>query len=451
MNAALSGTLLTKKGNGCLYLMQTGTLERLVMAGGDIAIQDNTPVKSIEIQTGTLYDDVQATSHALIVPKGKSATWQLTGVYYTAYANKLTGEGTLTIIPRNTVQRVRITGDWSQFAGTVKHTTKNICFPFDNSSGMPNATLDVAEGCSVSNVCKAFSIGRLTGKGSLIQPIADFKSQAVVSGNNTWNVGNSWETGGDFTFEGTFKDEGGSNKCLFNKVGTCKMTVSGKSTHSGATHIKGGELCIKSGATLGTGTLSVDKNGTLSGVTASNSKLTNSSYSIANGGTLRVGSSSSPTSGVMRFGGKNVSFASGSVLELGVAQAATSSNTGGTSIQNISKLTMNGTIRMNVDPSAAENLAVGDSVVLWKDVTTFEGTPQLENNIVDAVRCLVWDTTDLHKGILRIAYDNELSISAEVQDNQRSPKAIYTLDGQRIKHPRKGHINIVEGKKIYKK
>ena len=210
-------------------------------------------------------------------------------------------------------------------------------------------------------------------------------------------------------------------------------------------------MCIKSSATLGTGTLTVDKNGTLSGVTASNSKLTNSSYSISNGGTLRVGTTSSPTTGVMRFGGKSVSFASESVLELGVAQAATSSNTGGTSIQNISKLTMNGTIRMNVDPSAAENLAVGDSVVLWKDVASFEGTPKLESNIVDAVRCLVWDTTDLHKGILRIAYDNELSISSEANDKMNNPQTIYTLDGRHVKHPRKGQINIVEGKKIYQK
>lgn len=448
MNAALSGTLLTKKGNGCLYLMQTGTLERLVMAGGDVAIQNNTPVKSIEIQTGTLYDGVQATSHALTIPKGKSATWQLTGVYYTAYANKLTGEGTLTIIPRNTVQRVRITGDWSQFAGTVKHTTKTICLPFDNSSGMPNATLDVAEGCSVSNVCKSFAIGRLTGKGSLLQPIADFKSQAAVSGNNTWNVGNSWETGGDFTFEGTFKDEGGSNKCLFNKVGTCKMTVSGKSTHSGATHIKGGELCLKSGATLGTGTLSVDKNATLSGVTAS-SGLTNSSYSIANGGTLRVGSSSTATTGVMRFGGKSVSFASGSVLELGVAQAASINSTGGTSIQHISKLTMNGTIRLYYAPTAAENLSVGDSIILWKDVASFEGTPLLENNIIDAEKCLVWDVADLNKGILRVAYDNTLNICNSIKENKSKKQSVYTLDGQRISNIRKGQINIVSGQKIY--
>ena len=448
MNAALSGTLLTKKGNGCLYLMQAGTLDQLVMAGGDVAIQNNTAVKSIEIQTGTLYDDVQATSHALIIPKGKSATWQLTGVYYTAYANKLSGAGILTIIPRNTVQRVRITGDWSQFEGTVKHTTKTICLPFDNSTGMPNATLDVAEGCSVSNVCKSFTIGRLTGKGSLLQPIADFKSQAVVNGNNTWNVGNSWETGGDFTFDGTFKDEGGSNKCLFNKIGTCKMTVSGKSTHSGATHIKGGELCLKSGATLGTGTLSVDKNATLSGVTAS-SGLTNSSYSIANGGTLRVGSSSTATTGVMRFGGKNLSFSKGAVLELVVSQSASGNSTGGTSIQNISKLTMNGTIRFHYAPTALENLSVGDSIILWKDVASFEGTPILENNIIDAEKCLVWDVVDINKGILRVAYDNTLNINQEIKDKKRSSQSFYTLDGRRISNIRKGQINIVSGQKIY--
>jgi autotransporter-associated beta strand protein len=430
--------------------MQAGTLDRLVMAGGDVAIQNNTAVKSIEIQTGTLYDDVQATSHALIVPKGKSATWQLTGVYYTAYANKLSGAGTLTIIPRNTVQRVRITGDWSQFEGTVKHITKTICLPFDNSTGMPNATLDVAEGCSVSNVCKSFAIGRLTGKGALLQPIADFKSQAAVSGNNTWNVGNSWETGGDFTFEGTFKDEGGTNKCLFNKVGTCKMTVSGKSTHSGATHIKGGELCLKSGATLGTGTLSVDKNATLSGVTAS-SGLTNSSYTIANGGTLRVGSSSTATTGIIRFGGKNVNFASGAVLELGVSQAADNNNTGGTSIQNISRLTMNGTIRFHYDPTAAENLSVGDSIVLWKDVTSFEGKPILESNIIDAEKCLVWDAVDLNKGILRVAYDNALNIIDEIKEKNSGKQPVYTLDGRRISNIRNGQINIVGGQKIYQR
>lgn len=449
MNASLSGTVLTKKGSGCLYLMQSGTLDHLVMSGGDVALQNNTAVSNIEIQTGTLWDDVQATTHSIYVPKSRSATWQLTGAYYTAYANKLTGEGTLTIIPRNTVQRVRITGDWSQFEGTIKHTTKNICFPFDNSTGMPNATFDVAEGCSVSNVCKSFTIGRLTGKGTLIQPIADFKSQATVNGNNTWNVGNSWETGGDFTFDGTFKDDGGSNKCLFNKIGSCKMTIGGKSTHSGATRIKGGELCLKSGATLGTGTLSVDKGATLSGVTATNGNLTNSSYSIANGGTLRVGTSSSAYSGTMRFGGKSVSFAKGSVLELGVSQSANETNTGGTSIQNISKLTMNGTIRLNYAPSAAENLAVGDSIVLWKNVNTFEGTPELENSIVDNAKCLVWDTSDLHKGILRVTYNNELSIRIKENEQRRSDNSIYTLDGRRISNIRKGQINIVDGQKIY--
>ena len=448
MNAALSGTVLTKKGNGCLYLMQAGTLERLVMAGGDVAIQDNSAVKSIEMQTGTLWDDVQATTHAIIVPKGKTATWQLTGTYYTAYANKLTGEGTLTIVPRNTVQRVRITGDWSQFQGTVKHTTSSICLPLDGSAGMANATLDIGEGCSVSNVCKSFAIGRLTGKGSLLQPIANFQNQNAVSGSNTWNVGNSWETGGDFTFDGTFKDDGGSNKCLFNKVGTCKMTVSGKSTHSGATRIRGGELYIKSGATLGTGTLSVEKGATLSGTTQSSGNLTNSSVSVANGGTLRIGSSPTAVSGMMRFGGKDVTFNKGAVLELGVANAATGTNTGGCSIQNISKLTMNGTIRLHYAPTLTENLAVGDSIVLWKDVTSFEGTPTLESEIIDDAQCLVWDTTDLHKGILRVAYDATTNIGPDIA-GQRHSQTIYTLDGRRISTPRPGQINIVGNKKIY--
>ena len=79
MNAALSGTTLTKRGSGCLFLKQSGSLERLVMTGGDVAIQHNTAVRSIEIQSGTLWDDVQATTQPIHVPHGKTGTRQLTG------------------------------------------------------------------------------------------------------------------------------------------------------------------------------------------------------------------------------------------------------------------------------------------------------------------------------------------------------------------------------------
>ena len=448
MNASLSGTMLTKKGTGCLFTMQNGSLQKLVIVAGAVAAQSGNPATTVEMQGGILYDDAQATSHAIVVPKGKSATWHLTYTYYTAYANKLTGEGTLTIIPRNTVSRVRITGDWSQFEGTVKHTNKDIWLPLDATGGIPKGSLDIADGCGVTNVCKAFAIGKLTGKGSLHQPVANFQNKNAVSGNNTWNVGNS--DMGNFTFDGTFADDGGSNKCLFNKVGTCKMTVTGKSTHSGATRVNAGELCLKSGAQLGTGTLTVAKDAMLSGVTTAAVPLNNSSVTISAGGTLMVGSNSVATTGQIDFGGHNVTFAKGSFLQLGYNRAATATSTGGTCIQNIDKLTINATIQLHYSSTFADNLQEGDEVRLWKNVTTVSGTPVLDHAsyIIDEAKGLYWDDTDIAQGILRVTTKVPVGITTLISQPSTLNADTYTLDGRRVSQPRRGQVYIVNGRKV---
>lgn len=436
MNAALSGTTLTKQGSGSLFLMQAGTLQKLVLSTGAIALQNNSPVKNIELQNGTLWDDVQSTTHGIHVPKGKSATWQLTYTYYTAYNNKLTGSGTLTIIPRNTVSRVRIVGNWTDFEGTVKHTNKDIWLPLDMSGGMPKGTLDIAEGCSVTNVCKEFTIGKLTGKGSLAHAISNFQNQSSVSGNNTWNIGN--DDLGDFTFAGTITDAGGTNKCIFNKIGTCKMTVSGKSNHNGNTTIKKGELKLMTGAQIGKGALTVNNGAILSGATSSSVPLANSSVVIEKGGTVHVGLSATSFTGAFYFGGKNVNFQEGSILELGINSPATTTSTGGTSIQNIGQLTINATIRLYY-PEAGTTLAVGDSIVLWKNVTKVAGKPVLESDVIDGGKGLYWDTTDLNRGILRVIQGVVNGISMATAD---SKQGIYDLRGNQLATPRRG-LNII--------
>ena len=447
MNAALAGTKLTKRGNGCLYLMKAGTLENIVLAAGQIAIQDANAVKNIELQAGTLWDDVQATSHGIYVPKGKSATWQLTYTYYTAYANKLTGEGTLTIVPRNTVSRVRITGNWSEFEGTVKHTNKDIWLPLDMTGGMPKGTLDIADGCTVTNVCKAFTIGKLTGSGSLAHPISNFQSQGTPSGSNTWNIGN--DDLGDFTFNGTFTDDGGTNKCVFNKVGTCKMSLGGKSKHSGATTVKEGELCLKSGASLGTGKLTVNGGATLSGQTTTAVPLQNSSIVVNEGGTLRVGNTATSTIGMMCFGGKNVTFQQNSTLRLGVYKPADTNTTGGASLNDIGTLTLNGVIDVFVPET--HTLAVGDSVVLWQNVKKIAGTPELHNLTVDATKGLYWDVKDLEKGILHVTDKMPMGILPTIIADMNNG-SIFDLNGRKVADAvtptlRKG-VYIYRGKKI---
>ena len=418
--AALSGTVLTKKGTGALFVTSGSSLKRLVLQAGSVA-QTSNAASTIELQGGTLWDDAQCTSHAIYVPQGKTATWGLTYSYYTAYANKITGEGTLIIMPRNTVSRVRITGDWSEFEGTIKHTNKDIWLPLDMSGGMPNGTLSIDADCGVCNTAKTFTVGQLIGSGSLVQAGPTFRDQGSVSGNNVWNVGNS--DGKNFAFAGTFTDNGGSNKVVFNKIGTCKMTVSGKSNHSGATAVNGGELFFKSGATLGVGALSVAKGATLSGITGT-TPLTNSSYTFNAGGTLQVGASAAATSGNIDFGGKNVTFAKGSFLQIGVARGASGTATGATNLQNIGTLTMNGTIQLHYASSL--NLHVGDSVILWRNVNKVIGTPVLEQSSYYIAEGLFWDDKDLAQGILRVTDIAPVGIRGLDSDADVSVQVIST-------------------------
>ena len=452
--AALSGTLLTKKGNGCLFVTNGSTLSRMIIAAGSVAETSN-PASTVEFQGGTLYDDAQCTTHNIYVPKGKTGYWHLSYANYTVYSNKVTGEGNLVIIPRNGVSRVRITGDWTQFEGTIKHTTKDIWLPLDMSSGMPKGTLDLAEGCTATNVCKSFTIGKLTGKGSLAHPISNFYSQAAVSGTNTWNIGN--DDLGNFTFAGSFTDGGGSNKVIFNKIGTCKMTVSGKSDHTGSTTVKAGELHFNSGATLGKGALTVSAGATLSG--GSTVALTNSSYTFSPKSTLVVRRSDTSYSDYINFGGQNVTIGTGAMVVIPIKTAAevnattgVVTNPGGCYLKNINKLTMNGTVSLRLYSTFANKVNAGDVVYLWTDVTSVEGTPVLdeESVIIDAEKGLYWDTTDIASGILRVAYDPQVGIRGISADGV-GQQSIYTLDGRRVTSMTSGRIYIIGGRKVLAK
>lgn len=437
IGAALSGTVLTKKGAGCLFLDKTSTLSRLVIAAGSVAETSN-PAETVEFQGGTLYDDATCTTHNIYIPKGKSGTWHLTYTYYTAYANKITGEGTLTIVPRNSASRVRITGDWSQFEGTIKHNT-GIWLPLDASTGIPKGTLNIASGCTVTNVCQSFTIGCLTGSGSLAQPVSDFRSQTAVSGNNTWNVGNS--LGKDFTFAGKITDNNSSNKVLFNKVGTCKMTFTGSGDFQGACKVDAGELCLNSSKTdimLGTSTLTVANGATLSG----KGTLGNSSVTVAKGGILRSGITETNSSGNLKFSGKNVTVN-------GTIQTYIGSKTSFGKFSDIGTLKLNG--KLVVLGSTSLALAVGDEIQLF-DASSITLGSNLTLDLCSPNQALglTWDTSRLSEGILVVApaADGIMSIRAEELKNAE----IYTLDGKKLSaRPKRAGLYIVNGAKTFLK
>lgn len=436
MDSPIVGTTLTKKGTGSLICFQPNTaLNRLIIVGGAVAERNGNAAQTVEFQGGTLYDDTQSTTHAIYVPAGKTGTWQLTGVYYTAYANKITGEGTLTIVPRNTVSRVRITGDWSQFEGTIKHTTTDIWLPLDGDKGIPKGTLNIASGCTVTNVAKAFTIGCLTGAGTLAQPVANFQNSSAVSGNNTWNVGNS--NGKDFTFSGTITDNNSSNHVIFNKVGTCKMTFTGKGTFAGTCRVNAGELCLNSSKTdimLGSSTLTVVKGATLSGT----GTLGNSIVSVATGAIIRSGITEDNPAGNLKFSGKNLTVS-------GTAQTYIASNTSYSKFTNIGILRLNGTLVVR----GAEDLAlsVGDEIQIF-DASTITLGNSLVLDLCEPNHALglTWDTSRLSEGILVVAPAPDAVISLQADELRNAE--IYTLSGQRLSSkPTQPGVYVIDGRK----
>ena len=436
-NKNIVGTLLTKKGVGTLLCFTTNSsLTKMVVVAGGVAERSGNAANTIELQGGTLWDDSQATTHAINVPKGKSATWQLSTAYYTNYTNKLTGEGTLTVVPRNKVSRVRISGDWSQFTGTVKHTTTDIWLPFDCTSGMPHGTLDIAANCGVTNVAKAMTIGAVTGSGSLNHPISNFQNKNAVSGNNTWNIGNSDDN--NFTFAGTIHDEGGSNKSLFNKVGTCKMTFTGKGDFSGACRVNGGELCLNSSKTdimLGTSTLNVAKGATLSG----KGTLGNSSVTVATGGTIRSGITETNAGGNLKFSDKNLTVN-------GTIQTYISTKSTFSKFTGIGKLTLNGTLA--VRGKEGLELAVGDELMIF-DASEIVLGSNVVFDLCEPNKAMgyTWDTSRLNEGILVVgpAPDGIMSLKSDALRDAE----IFTLQGVRLQNrPTRAGIYVVDGRKM---
>jgi autotransporter-associated beta strand protein len=415
VNKAIIGTKLTKKGSGWMKLNVSNSVDRLVIAAGTVqCIASAVPGKTVEFQGGTLLENT-STSYAIDVPKGMTGTQTL--VNNASFTNKLTGGGVLTIncpvIAGSGwwATRTQIKGDWSLFEGTVNAvgsygtSDPGPRFTLNAATGLPKGTLNIAATTTVQNTGKTFAIGTVTGTGKL-GGWASFANDGG-SGTNTWRLGNDkdWSWAGIVTANSNFI-----------KTGTGKVSLSGTHDYTGNTIVEAGELTIVGNTVkLGTGSLTVKNGARLSGITGTGA-LSNSTYLFETGSTLQVGSSPTATIGKIDFGAKNVTVSKGAVVALGIY-----STTSYTSLQNINKLTMDGTIRLQWTSWLP---VAGDSITLFQNVLTFAGTPVLENMVVDASKGLYWDTADLAtKGILRVTTVNGLNGTA------RTSKA-YVKDGR---------------------
>ncbi|MBR1932209.1 MAG: autotransporter-associated beta strand repeat-containing protein [Prevotella sp.] len=417
VDRAIYGTYLTKKGNGWMKLnVANPSLERLVIAGGTVqCVNCNQPAQTVEFRSGTLSENTSS-GYAIEVAQGGTGTWNL--VDRGVYTNRLTGTGTITIYCPVVIgsgwaaTRTQIQGNWSAFEGTVTCAvhSSDTRFTLDNSYGMPKATLNIPAGIEVQNSGKTFRIGKVNGTGAL-GGSCTFSNGASV-GANTWQVGND----ADWTMSATVT----SNANLV-KMGSGKVTMRGASNHTGTTTVSEGELALSSGGVLGTGLLTVATGGTLTGTNSSQKPLQNSSCTI--NGTLRPGLLESSYSGTIFFGGKNVTIPNGGTLQVRANQCASQTNAGCTTISNIKKLTLNGTIRIHVN--TGNTLAVGDSIRIFT-AESFEGNPQFE--MLDGI---TWDTSRISEGLLFVR-DISTGVQPVVYGNVPENGNAYDLQGRKM-------------------
>ena len=409
MKGAFKGGTLVKSGTGTLVMSGQNSLKSTVLKAGAIraSVDGVSFGDTLIFEGGTYYDcdniySYSGNANNFCVRKRKTGTFSADA--RCNYTGRLYGEGTFKVDVHNV--RTYLQGNWSAFEGTVEPVNATYGLTLDNAYGLPKASLDLSSGCPVTNTGKSFTIGEVTGSGSLGEypPFGG-------SGANTWIVGS---LGTDFSFSGTITGAA----TVFKKVGAGKMSVSGYSTFGGACTVEEGTLQINksnaAAAMLGTGVLTVESGAMLVG----QGKLGNSSVSIAKGATLRPGSSETSIIGTIDFSDKNVTVQTGATLQFYV-----NSKTTHTELTGINLLNLRGTLKVLTREGL--QLAAGDEIRLWEaDRTTLSANLVLE--LSSPGTGLEWDTTSLSEGILRVQIATGVS---DVQADSPVKYEIFRLDG----------------------
>lgn len=411
---------LYKKGAGTFTMSgRSLTVDTLFVQAGTYSNSSATQSKPICVSGSASLNGSKIISTPIVVAKGANAS--LTTVNRATTSSKLTGTGKITVYCATEkgsnyyATRTPIQFNLKDFEGTIVAEatyTADGHFTFDTSNGSDKWTLNIPASRYVQNSGKTLRVGTVTGSGTL-GGTCTFSS-AGNSNINTWQVGNST----NFTFAGGVVDN-----AKFTKMGTGKMTITGKGTWTttGSVAVNEGELHFNSSSTLGKGVLTVAKDAILSGstgltyATSSTTPMTNSSTTV--NGTLQVGSTATSTSGYICFGGKNLAFGTTGTLMVGISTCSTGASVPGcTHIygmkdQPAGTLTFNdgSTIKVYLastyDPTASIGVdeAKADSFCLFRNFATVKfgnvkyDLPELPNNYY-------WDTSNVKNGWLYVRY-----------------------------------------------
>jgi hypothetical protein len=278
--------------------------------------------------------------------------------------------------------------------------------------------MNIPVGSTVNAESRSFSLGNLTGGGTLST------SGTVTIGALNENI--------TFTgaFSGTKVTKVGSGSWTFTKA------VSGVSSYT----FKGGDILLNNtGSTLlfGSSLATVEGEAIVKGIG------TVSALTVQNGGSLIPGSyTSSRRYGAITSTG-SINMYAGSKLYL-IAYGKNNNNTAR------SYLTIGGDLKLEgdvyIELGSNYSPAAGDELKFWTVSKTFTGTPTL--HLPELPAGLYWDTTNLltMTGTLRVT-DIPTGIR-KVENDGMTGGQYYTIDGVPVTEPLKKGVYIKNGKKV---
>ena len=411
---------IVKEGRGTLQLECASTFDTLFVNGGTVYdFGDNHfSGRTIVLNNATLrYNNSIYSSNSesakFVVPEGSEATIYPDG--RCDYTGSLTGSGTFNV--HATWVRLYFNGNWSNFTGIVrayqdgKVGNYTPTFEFNNTYGLPKASLSIQSGCTVHTNGRNFAIGELTGSGSIDN------TGAKGSNVNTLSIGGK-DT--DFTYGGTIV---GSK---VEKVGAGTWTISNTSclANTGGVSVGGGYLKLNSTTATtsmtGSNLVNVKEGGTLSG------RGVVTSLYLNEGGALQPGTSANPQTnmGTIRVIG-NMTAVAGSDIYLNIINK--SNSTGSRSyIECDGSATINGTIHLTY--RSGYTPAVGDSATLIV-AETIAGEPTFDLAALPVG--LAWDTSTLMQdGVIRVVAGS--GIQNVTADSGNSYCMVYDIAGKLV-------------------
>lgn len=363
-----AGTTILKKGS--IYLRGAsgntnglGTLGKLTIESGSLIMEDRGAYDS-----PTWDIDVPSTKTGSFTPNGRATL-----------LGKLTGAGTLeVIIP---YIRTEFRGDWSAFTGVLNVKGD---FRLNNTFGYANATINLAGNPSGSEK---------NGKAYLsTSTTRTVKFGALNGGTASVLTAANWEIGAkniDSQFDGVISSN------MLTKVGTGSLILTNANTYTGATNVNGGKLIINNitGSGAGTGALTINTGGTLSGT-----GILANTINVASGGTLAPGY---PAFGTLTVS-KAVTLQAGSTYE---ASVNAGTNTSDVLEIGTNALVLNGTLKITNQNTSA--FVIGNTYKIFNGTNI---TGDFANiNPTTPGTGLVWDISSLKTtGVITVVRDPQI-------------------------------------------